>query len=133
VLFSSWLSAYTQAWQFYLGAFFILIVMTTPGGLASLIDRAWHLRDGDIDAGARCAWGLWLAGRCVRWPGSSWPPKWPIRPAWAAWPKQAQVPRLAVVGLAHRRACAFSVGDRGVVHGGGNSVLMAWHRHGRPR
>jgi branched-chain amino acid transport system permease protein len=58
VLFSSWLSAYTQAWQFYLGAFFILIVMTTPGGLASLIDRAWHLRYGDIDAAWRCAWAV---------------------------------------------------------------------------
>ncbi|MFS2117682.1 branched-chain amino acid ABC transporter permease, partial [Herbaspirillum frisingense] len=50
VLFSSWLSAYTQAWQFYLGAFFILIVMTTPGGLASLIDRGWRTwRDGAFD------------------------------------------------------------------------------------
>jgi ABC-type branched-subunit amino acid transport system ATPase component len=68
VLFSSWLSAYTQAWQFYLGAFFILIVMTTPGGLASLIDRAWHLRYGDIDAKRAlrlgCGWqGHWCAGR----------------------------------------------------------------------
>jgi hypothetical protein len=95
VLFSSWLSAYTQAWQFYLAPFFILIVMTTPGGLASLIDRAWHLRYGDIDKRAAprgCGW----QGRYVRWPGSSWPPKWPIRPAWAAWPRQAQVPALAV-------------------------------------
>jgi branched-chain amino acid transport system permease protein len=61
VLFSSWLSAYTQAWQFYLGAFFILIVMTTPGGLASLIDRGWRTwRDGALDR--RLAWRLasWL-------------------------------------------------------------------------
>lgn len=50
VLFSSWLSAYTQAWQFYLGAFFILIVMTSPGGLASLIDRGMRLlRSGRLD------------------------------------------------------------------------------------
>nr|WP_198980629.1 branched-chain amino acid ABC transporter permease [Herbaspirillum sp. ASV7] len=50
VLFSSWLSAYTQAWQFYLGAFFILIVMTTPGGLASLVDRGLRLlRSGRLD------------------------------------------------------------------------------------
>ncbi|KAF1040375.1 MAG: hypothetical protein GAK35_03487 [Herbaspirillum frisingense] len=39
VLFASLLSAYTQAWQFYLGAFFILIVMGLPGGLASLVDH----------------------------------------------------------------------------------------------
>ncbi len=58
VLFSSWLSAYTQAWQFYLGAFFILIVMTTPGGLASLMDRGMRLlRSG------RFGWRMtgWLA------------------------------------------------------------------------
>ena len=62
VLFSSWLSAYTQAWQFYLGALFILIVMTTPGGLASLIDRSWHLlQGGQVNArlAGRLAW--WLA------------------------------------------------------------------------
>lgn len=62
VLFSSWLSAYTQAWQFYLGALFILIVMTTPGGLASLIDRSWHLlQAGQVNArlAGRLAW--WLA------------------------------------------------------------------------
>ena len=39
VLFASLLSAYTQAWQFYLGAFFILIVMALPGGLAKLVDN----------------------------------------------------------------------------------------------
>jgi branched-chain amino acid transport system permease protein len=31
------LSEFTKAWQLYLGAFFILIVMFAPGGLASLI------------------------------------------------------------------------------------------------
>lgn len=62
VLFSSWLSAYTQAWQFYLGAFFILIVMTAPGGLASLIDRGWRLlRSGEMDARLAMRLGLWLA------------------------------------------------------------------------
>ncbi|UWE18795.1 branched-chain amino acid ABC transporter permease [Herbaspirillum huttiense] len=62
VLFSSWLSAYTQAWQFYLGALFILIVMTTPGGLGSLIDRGWQLlQGGQVNArlAGRLAW--WLA------------------------------------------------------------------------
>ncbi|MBO9535616.1 branched-chain amino acid ABC transporter permease [Herbaspirillum sp.] len=39
VLFASLLSAYTQAWQFYLGAFFILVVMALPGGLAKLVDN----------------------------------------------------------------------------------------------
>lgn len=66
VLFSSWLSAYTQAWQFYLGAFFILIVMTTPGGLASLIDRGWRTwRDGAFDR--HLVWRLasWLLAALV--------------------------------------------------------------------
>ncbi len=31
------LSEYTKAWQLYLGAFFVLIVMYAPGGLSSLI------------------------------------------------------------------------------------------------
>lgn len=43
VLFSSLLSAYTQAWQLYLGAFFILIVMCAPGGLARLADHAYRV------------------------------------------------------------------------------------------
>jgi branched-chain amino acid transport system permease protein len=60
VLFSSLLSAYTQAWQFYLGAFFILVVMCLPGGLASLVDKlARALRAGAVDAVlARLALGL---------------------------------------------------------------------------
>ena len=37
VLFSVLLSTYTKAWQFYLGAFFILIVMFAPGGMAQLL------------------------------------------------------------------------------------------------
>ena len=61
VLFSSWLSAYTQAWQFYLGAFFILIVMTTPGGLASLIDRGLRLlRSGSLDWRMSAWLAAWL-------------------------------------------------------------------------
>jgi branched-chain amino acid transport system permease protein len=31
------LSDYTKAWQFYLGAFFIVIVMYSPGGVASIL------------------------------------------------------------------------------------------------
>jgi branched-chain amino acid transport system permease protein len=31
------LSAYTNAWQFYLGLFFVLMVMYAPGGIASLL------------------------------------------------------------------------------------------------
>ncbi|HMN80410.1 MAG TPA: branched-chain amino acid ABC transporter permease [Burkholderiaceae bacterium] len=31
------LSEYTKAWQFYLGAFFVLMVMYAPGGIASLL------------------------------------------------------------------------------------------------
>jgi len=31
------LSDYTKAWQFYLGAFFIVIVMFSPGGVASIL------------------------------------------------------------------------------------------------
>ncbi len=62
VLFSSWLSAYTQAWQFYLGAFFILIVMTVPGGLASLIDQGWRiLRSGAFDVRMAARAIAWLA------------------------------------------------------------------------
>lgn len=50
VLFASLLSACTQAWQFYLGAFFILVVMCAPGGLASLVDKlARVLRAGALD------------------------------------------------------------------------------------
>lgn len=37
VLFSVLLSTYTKAWQFYLGAFFIAIVMFAPGGVAQLL------------------------------------------------------------------------------------------------
>ena len=37
VFFSVALSEYTKAWQFYLGVFFVLMVMFAPGGIASLI------------------------------------------------------------------------------------------------
>jgi len=37
VLFAVALSEYTNAWQFYLGVFFVLMVMYAPGGVASLI------------------------------------------------------------------------------------------------
>lgn len=37
VMFSVALSEYTQAWLFYLGAFFVLMVMYAPGGLSSVV------------------------------------------------------------------------------------------------
>src|SRR5690606_34977840 len=37
VFFAVALSAYTKAWQFYLGVFFVAMVMFAPGGVASLI------------------------------------------------------------------------------------------------
>jgi len=37
VFFSVALSDYTKAWQFYLGVFFVAMVMYAPGGVASLI------------------------------------------------------------------------------------------------
>jgi branched-chain amino acid transport system permease protein len=37
IFFSVALSEYTKAWQLYLGAFFVLMVMFAPGGLASLV------------------------------------------------------------------------------------------------
>ncbi|MCD6732014.1 MAG: branched-chain amino acid ABC transporter permease [Burkholderiaceae bacterium] len=37
IFFAVALSDYTSAWQFYLGVFFVLIVMYAPGGVASLI------------------------------------------------------------------------------------------------
>jgi branched-chain amino acid transport system permease protein len=37
VLFAIALSDYTKAWQFYLGVFFVMMVMYAPGGVASLI------------------------------------------------------------------------------------------------
>jgi len=42
VFFAVALSDYTSAWQFYLGVFFVLMVMYAPGGVASLI--AMNLR-----------------------------------------------------------------------------------------
>lgn len=44
VLFAVALSGLTQAWLFYLGLFFVTMVMYAPGGLASLV--ALHLRLG---------------------------------------------------------------------------------------
>ncbi|MFA7503417.1 MAG: branched-chain amino acid ABC transporter permease [Burkholderiaceae bacterium] len=37
VLFAVALSEYTPAWQFYLGIFFVLMVMYAPGGVASIL------------------------------------------------------------------------------------------------
>jgi branched-chain amino acid transport system permease protein len=37
IFFSVALSEYTKAWQLYLGAFFVALVMFAPGGLASLL------------------------------------------------------------------------------------------------
>jgi branched-chain amino acid transport system permease protein len=37
VIFAIALSEYTKAWQFYLGVFFVMMVMYAPGGIASLI------------------------------------------------------------------------------------------------
>jgi branched-chain amino acid transport system permease protein len=37
IFFAVALSEYTKAWQLYLGAFFVLMVMFAPGGLASLV------------------------------------------------------------------------------------------------
>jgi branched-chain amino acid transport system permease protein len=37
IFFSIALSEYTKAWQLYLGAFFVILVMFAPGGLSSLI------------------------------------------------------------------------------------------------
>jgi len=37
IFFAVALSEYTDAWQFYLGVFFVLMVMYAPGGVASLI------------------------------------------------------------------------------------------------
>lgn len=45
VLFSVVLSAYTKAWQLYLGLLFMLVVLVAPGGIAALVPaviRAWH-------------------------------------------------------------------------------------------
>jgi len=37
IFFAIALSEYTKAWQFYLGVFFVMMVMYAPGGIASLI------------------------------------------------------------------------------------------------
>ena len=37
IFFAVALSDYTKAWQFYLGAFFVLMVMYAPGGVAALV------------------------------------------------------------------------------------------------
>jgi branched-chain amino acid transport system permease protein len=132
VLFSSWLSAYTQAWQFYLGAFFILIVMTTPGGLASLIDRGWHLARRRHRCRAAAS-GLLAAGRTGALAGSCWPPRWPIRPAWAAWPKARWRGAPAVVGRAIDVHAPLPWVTAVLLIAAGTALLMAWHRHGRPR
>jgi branched-chain amino acid transport system permease protein len=58
VLMSVMLSEVTTAWQLYLGIFFIGMVMWAPGGLASLLLRAWFM----IKAGQSKALLSWLAG-----------------------------------------------------------------------
>ncbi|MCO4856605.1 branched-chain amino acid ABC transporter permease [Herbaspirillum sp. WGmk3] len=135
VLFSSWLSAYTQAWQFYLGALFILIVMTTPGGLASLIDRSWHLlQGGQMNArlAGRLAW--WLAAAFCTLTGV-------ILATEMAY--QASLGSLADTG--EGAASLMLWGWRIDVHAAapwglaalcvvvGTGALVAWHRSGRAR
>jgi len=45
------LSEYTKAWQLYLGALFILMVMAAPGGIADLLERLFHVaRHGKLPA-----------------------------------------------------------------------------------
>ncbi len=39
VIMQSLLSDYTEAWQFYIGILFMVIVMFAPGGLAGLVER----------------------------------------------------------------------------------------------
>ncbi|EJM97786.1 branched-chain amino acid ABC transporter permease [Herbaspirillum sp. YR522] len=58
VLFSSLLSAYTPAWQFYLGLLFIAVVLWLPGGLAQVLDHLLRL----LRAGALAPA---LARRCL--------------------------------------------------------------------
>ncbi|NUT59836.1 branched-chain amino acid ABC transporter permease [Herbaspirillum sp. C9C3] len=133
VLFSSWLSTFTQAWQFYLGAFFILIVMTAPGGLASLIDRSWRLlRGGSLDA--RQAWrlGLWLAAALCTLAGV-------ILATEMAY--QASLGSLADTGEGAAPlllwGCAIDVHAARpwiiamALIGVGSAGLLAWHRKGR--
>jgi branched-chain amino acid transport system permease protein len=43
VLVTVMLSSYTEAWQLYLGALFILIVMLAPGGIAGLLMQSGRL------------------------------------------------------------------------------------------
>ncbi|MBN9430293.1 MAG: branched-chain amino acid ABC transporter permease [Burkholderiales bacterium] len=42
VFFAVALSEYTQAWQLYLGLFFVLMVMFVPGGVAALLAAQWR-------------------------------------------------------------------------------------------
>ncbi len=39
VIMQSLLSDYTEAWQFYIGILFVVMVMFSPGGLAGLVER----------------------------------------------------------------------------------------------
>jgi branched-chain amino acid transport system permease protein len=69
VLFSVVLSAYTLAWQLYLGAFFIVLVMYAPGGIAGVWLSNWRVlrhrglpRLGDAYFGALAAGAALLSG-----------------------------------------------------------------------
>ncbi len=49
VIMQSLLSDYTEAWQFYIGILFMVIVMFAPGGLAGLVERVrLALRRGEL-------------------------------------------------------------------------------------
>ncbi len=58
VIMSVMLSEVTKAWQLYLGIFFIGMVMWAPGGLASLLLRAWFM----VKLGQIKTLLAWLAG-----------------------------------------------------------------------
>jgi len=49
VFFAVALSQWTQAWQLYLGLFFVVLVLRAPGGLAALLEHAGVLL-GDVSA-----------------------------------------------------------------------------------
>ncbi|MET0606325.1 MAG: branched-chain amino acid ABC transporter permease [Beijerinckiaceae bacterium] len=79
-LMSSMLSDYTQAWQFYVGGVFVLMVMFAPGGFAGMVEKArfkflynswdWILPRLARGAGAAVALGLGamlLIEIIVRW------------------------------------------------------------------
>ncbi len=61
VIMQSLLSDYTEAWQFYIGILFMVIVMFAPGGLAGLVERVrLAIRRGEL-ASMAPLWGLGVA------------------------------------------------------------------------